>query len=112
MSGSIPLPPISSSELFTLSFLSIMSVDLSQCEMILPTELTDGLLHDDWSILDDYIHNDEYNHAIGMLLHDIDDDELKCVSVRDDSSFSKFHDLNEYGIGGATCSTFVFDYKG
>ncbi len=80
-----------------------------KCDMILPTELAPILINNDWSVLD-YIDDAEYTKCVEQLVYDLLDVEgLRCVDVMDDSSFSKYHDMLDYGVLACDCSTFLFN---
>ena len=99
----------SSNALMTITAQQSMEMynDVRFVEMILPTELSSGLINGDWSVLD-YIDDEEYNRAVRYLMDDIDNDGLNCVDVIDDNSFCKYHDMTEYGVLATDCSTFIF----
>ena len=80
-----------------------------KCDMILPTELASILINNDWSVLD-YIDDAEYTKCVEQFIEQtLTYDGLTCIDVLDDSSFSKYHDMLDYGVLACDCSTFIFN---
>jgi len=79
-----------------------------KCDMILPTDLAPILINGDFTGLD-YDNDEHYEEAINQLLAELNSEGLQCVDVLDDDSFSKHHDMREYGVSACNCSTFIFN---
>jgi len=79
-----------------------------KCDMILPTDLAPILINGDFTGLD-HDNDEHYEEAINQLLAELDSEGLQCVDVLDDDSFSKYHDMLEYGVLACNCSTFIFN---
>ncbi len=79
-----------------------------KCDMILPTDLAPILINGDFTGLD-YDNDEHYEEAINQVLAVLDSEGLQCVDVLDDDSFSKYHDMLEYGVLACNCSTFIFN---
>ena len=85
-----------------------MQLTDKQCEVILPTELAPLLINGDGSILD-YIDDEDYSNTVANYIDELENDRLRVIDVRDDSSFCSYHDMTEYGVLPTNCSTFILE---
>ena len=76
-------------------------------EYILPTELASGFINNDWTILD-YIDDSEYTKCVEQFIQQLEYDGVNIIDVdTDESSFSKYHDLIDYGVLATQCSVYT-----
>ena len=76
-------------------------------EYTLPTELASLFINNDWSIVD-YIDDEYYEEAITNFLYELELEGHEIFDVVDNSeSFTKYHDMSDYGVLACECSTFI-----
>ena len=74
---------------------------------ILPVELASGFINNDWSILD-YIDDAEYTKCVMQFVDECEYDGVSFVDADTENvSFTKYHDLRDYGVLECDCCEFI-----
>ena len=87
--------------------ISMIKTKTTTIEYILPTELASGFINNDWSILD-YIDDSEYTKCVEQFIQQLEYNGVDIIDVDcEESHFSKYHDLRDYGVLATQCSVYT-----